>query len=207
MRRLASLAGMLTTGAIAVAVAGAATDTVTIVAGPGIIRWPEGTSLAGRISNNRAGELVKLETKACPSRSFNVAASVRTTAGGAWAAEMRAETKSVVRARWRSARSRQVVVLVRPHLVLGQISRTKFRVFFLLGNAANGKRLLLQWFESKSRVWKPIRTVVFRNSGSAGTPQMPFFATAPSDALLRLTLPRAEAQPCHLAGYSNLLQT
>ena len=31
---------------------------------------------------------------------------------------------------------------------------------------------------------------------------MPFFATAPSDALLRLTLPRAEAQPCHLAGYS-----
>ena len=127
MRRLASLAGMLTTGAIAVAVAGAATDTVTIVAGPGIIRWPEGTSLAGRISNNRAGELVKLETKACPSRSFNVAASVRTTAGGAWAAEMRAETKSVVRARWRSARSRQVVVLVRPHLVLGQISRTKFQ--------------------------------------------------------------------------------
>jgi hypothetical protein len=120
---------------------------------------------------------------------------------------MGAETKTVFRARWRSARSREVVVLVRPSIVLGQISRTKFRVLIRLGSAASGKRLVLQWFESKSRVWKQVRTIVFRNSGSAGSPQMTFSASTPRGALVRLNLPRAEARPCHLGGYSNLLQT
>jgi hypothetical protein len=207
MKRLVSLAGVLTTGAIAVAAAGAGPDTVTIAAHPGIIRWPEGTALAGRVSSGEAGELVRIEGKECPARSFREVAFVRTTAGGTWAAEAGPETKTVLRARWRGALSREVVVLVRPHLVLGQISLTRFRAHLRLGNAANGKRLVLQWFESKSHVWKRIRTVVFRNSGPAGYPQMTISASPPKGALLRLTLPRAEAQPCHLAGYSNLLQT
>ena len=65
-------------------------DTVTIVAGPGI-SLARATSLAGRISNDRAGELRQVEPKACPSRSFNVRLRPR-DCRGAWAAEMRAET-------------------------------------------------------------------------------------------------------------------
>jgi hypothetical protein len=194
-------------GVIAVAAAGAQADAVTIAADPGIVRWPTGTSLAGQVSNGEADELVILEAKECPARSFNTVASIRTTAGGAWAAGVGAETKTVLRARWRSARSREVVVLVRPSIVLGQISRTSFRALIRLGTAANGKRLVLQRFESKSRVWKQVRKVVFRNSGSAGSPQMTFSASTPKGALLRLSLSRAEARPCHLGGYSNLLQT
>ena len=46
-----------------------------------------------------------------------------------------------------------------------------------------------------------------RRQAAQGSPQMTFAATAPKGALLRLTLPRGEAQPCYLAGFSNLLQT
>jgi len=116
VKRLASLAGVLTTVAIAVAAAVAGPDAVTIAAGPGIIRWPEGTQ-------------------------------------------------------------------------------------------ADGNRLVLQRFNRDNRVWSALRTIVFRNSGSPGWPLMKFTAAVPTGATLRLSLPRAQARPCYLGGYSNILQT
>jgi hypothetical protein len=202
-----ALSVLLAAGAIAATAFAAGSGTVTIAADPGIVRWPNAATLAGLVSSGKAGELVNVEAKECPSRSFRTATWARTTAGGAWVAEAGVQTKTVLRARWRGVLSRNVVVLVRPHLVLGQISRQRFRVQLLLGNAANGKRLLLQRFESDNRVWSPVRTIVFRNSGSAGWPQMTFSATVPKGTVLRLTLPRAEARPCYLAGYSNLIRT
>ena len=99
-----------------------------------------------------------------------------------------------------------MVVLARPHLVLGQVSDRLFRAILMLGTNANGKRLLLQWFDRENRVWRIVRTVVFR-SNSPGWPQMSFSATVPKGTLLRLMLPRAEALPCYLAGYSQLFRT
>lgn len=180
---------------------------VTIHAYPSIVRWPDSTSLAGFVSSGRAGKFVAVESKTCGLRSFQTVASVRTTRGGAWVAtEMSVNTKTVFRARWGGVRSREVVVLARPHLVLGQRSPRLFRAILLLGTNANGKRLLVQWFDRENRVWRIVRTVVFR-SNSPGYPQMSFRATVPKRTLLRLMLPRAEARPCYLAGYSNLLRT
>ena len=186
--------------------AAAEPEEVTIAADPGIVRWPTGTSLGGQVSSGKAGELVNIEGKECPSRSFRTLTWVRSTAGGAWTADVGPQTRTVLRARWGDTRSREIVVLVRPHLVLGQISRKLFRAQLLIGIRANGKRLLLQRFDRDDRAWTIVKTFVFKGSNS-GWPQMTLPATVPRGTTLRLVLPRAQARPCYLAGYSNVLTT
>jgi hypothetical protein len=185
---------------------GADAQVITIHAYPSIARLYEGVIVSGTIGSAKTGQRVSLESKTCGARSFQPVASLRTTAGGAWGAEMQADTRTVFRANWSGAQSREVVVLARPHLVLGQMSQRLFRAILQLGTNANGKRLLLQRFDIRDRVWRTVRAIVFRST-SSGWPQMSFPATVPSGTLLRLTLPRAEAGPCYLAGYSNLLRT
>jgi hypothetical protein len=186
--------------------AGAEPERVTIAADPLIARWPSGTSLAGRVSNGKAGEEVKLEAKQCPYRSFDTLAMIQTTDGGAWVAGTDVAGKTTFRARWGETLSDAVVVLARPHLVLSQRSRRQFRAVLLLAAQANGKRLLLQRFDADDRIWSTVRTIAFR-SASTGWPQMTFSANVGRGATLRLTLPRAQAQPCYLGGYSNILTT
>ncbi len=83
-----------------------------------------------------------------------------------------------------------MVVLVRPHLVLGQVSSRLFRAYLTLGRFANGKQLVLQRFGGEDRGWTAVKAFVFR-SPSTGWPQMTFTASVPKGTLLRLTLPRA----------------
>lgn len=204
MRLLALLAVLMVAVSTA---AGAEPAEVTIAADPLIARWPSGTSLEGRVSSGEADEQVKLEAKQCPSRSFATLAVIRTTDAGAWVAGTDVAGMTTFRARWGQTLSREVVVLGRPHLVLSQLSRRQFRAVLLLGTQADAKRLVLQRFERDNRVWRALRTIVFRNTASPGWPQMKFTAAVPKGATLRLVLPRAQAQPCYLGGYSNILQT
>ncbi|HEU0302983.1 MAG TPA: hypothetical protein VFR32_00230 [Gaiellaceae bacterium] len=197
---------LVAAGATAAASFAARADTVTISAHPLVVRWPTGTTLSGFVSSGQARELVNIEAKECPSRSFRTASWTRTTGRGAWEADIGPRTRTVLRARWGDTHSREVVVLVRPHLVLGQISRRLFRAQLLIGIDANGKRLLLQRFDAEGRAWKPVKSFVF-DSPSTGWPQMTFSASVPKGATVRLALPRARAQPCYLGGYSNILTT
>ena len=187
--------------------AGATTETVTITAIPGRLAGPGTTSLSGQVSSAKAGELVTVEAKECPARVFRKVDAVRTTAAGAWSTVASVAARTVFRVRWHGVRSRNLTVLLRPQLVLSQLSRQQFRAEFHLGVAADGKRLQLQRFEA-GRGWRVARTIVFRNrSSNPGWPVMTFRAAAAKGTPLRLSFPPAEAAPCYLAGYSNILTT
>ena len=164
------------------------------------------TQLAGVISSGEAGEPVITEQKTCRQRRLKAGSTVRTTDGGAWSTAGYVSGRTVFRARWRDAHSREVVVLVRPTIVLGQISRRVFRAILQMGVHANGERLALQRFDADQRAWKTVKTFVFESS-STGYPQMTISANVPKGVQLRLALTRAQAQPCFLAGYSNLVGT
>jgi hypothetical protein len=178
-------------------------DGITIQATPLVARWPNwGTSLAGAVSTGAAGQPVVVQQKACGDRGFVVGATPSTAAGGAWSANVVTQGKTVFRAKWHGVISRDVVVLSRPYLVLGQIAQHEFRAILVIGSTVNDKVLRLQRFDSGGRTWKPVKTVRFGSDN-----QMTFRAAVPKGTTLRLMLPRAEARPCYLAGYSNLLRT
>lgn len=207
MTRLGTVCAFATLAGAGVAVAGSAADSVTIAATPPIVssQGPT-TALAGVVSSREAGEPVTVESMSCRARNFEVFARLRTTDGGTWSTVGYVDGRTLFRARWRDTTSPKLVVPVRPRIVLGQISRRLFRVILQLGVHANGKRLALQRFDADERAWKTVKTFVF-TSPSTGWPQMTLSATVPKGAQLRLALPRAQARPCYLAGYSNLLGT
>lgn len=206
MKRGIALCALVTLAAASQAAATGVGDTVTLAVERRVVPSSASVLLTGSVSNGREGEPVTVEAKGCRERAFQAFAPVSTVEGGAWSTTLPVHTRTTFRARWRDARSPQVVLAVRPRIVLGQISQRLFRTQLLIGVHANGKRLLLQRFDANDRIWETVKAFVFK-SPSPGWPQMTVSASVRKGTPVRLTLPRSQAQPCFLAGYSNILTT
>jgi hypothetical protein len=51
-----------------------------------------------------------------------------------------------------------------------------------------------------------MRSVVLTKSGYGGSASATFRAAVPKGTLIQAVLPRSQAPPCYLAGYSNLVR-
>jgi hypothetical protein len=206
---------LIAAGVVAMAVlastAAAASEQVTVSARASVVRLNiPYASLFGSIGSGKAGELVTIEGKECgPHTSFfRSVASARTGEGGGWSTQAFMRVTTVFRATWADATSSEVTVRARASVSLTRHSARRFEVGAGGGVASFWrKRVLIQRYNRGLGTWVKLKSVVLSKSGYAGSASAMFRVILPKRTLIQAVLPRSQAGPCYLAGYSNLVRT
>jgi hypothetical protein len=196
--------------AVAVTPALAGSTEVSIGARNTVLRWGEQATLFGTVSSSEADEKVVIEVKECGQPTFRSLAWAYTQAGGSWALDMGARVSSQFRAVWGTDKSASVGVQQRPsvQVILRPGARSEVSVGGIYPFA--GKRVSLQVFDKKARVWRHVQSVKLTDYGAGGIyvwSSGRFRSKLPKNAQVRGVLSLAQAKPCYLAGYSGIVQT
>lgn len=189
-----------------------ASERVTLAARPSILRSGQPVTVFGTVDSRRAGELVQVQAKECGQRFFRDVASATTGEGGAWSTDFYPGIGASVRAVWNETASAQVRIQQRPLLVLRREFGRRFQVDVSGKTSFWRKRVRVERLARRLGGWVTVKSVALGDSGaSAGDPypssEAEFTASVRKGTLLRAVLPRSQARPCYLAGYSNLLRT
>jgi hypothetical protein len=198
--------------AAAVAVAAAAdaqTTRIAMEARPTKLQATQNVLLIGRIASRAGGETVTLQGKLCGQSSYRNLTAFKTAPGGVFRVEWSVGMNATLRARWRGATSRPVLVRQSPIVQLDQTSANEFEV----GVGSLG----LMWrkrVDIQRRVggrWELVRRVTLTDTaagpGSSGVwTEGHFRLSVPPGTPLRAVLTAAEARPCYLAATSRVLR-
>jgi hypothetical protein len=199
----AAIAAVLASGATT------ATEQVTISAQPSVARWGFPVTVSGSVPSARADDIVTLEAKQCgrPPSIFRAIGTARTDERGAWSLTASPLSNAVLRASWRDAVSPEVTVQVRPSVQLSRRAGRGFHVRVWAAVAFRGKRVVIERYDRRVGTWATVRGVRLTEFVGASARAAKFRAAVPRRSLVRAVLPRSEARPCYLAGYSNLVRT
>jgi hypothetical protein len=196
--------------AVVAATAGAARRAdVTIAAQPLVLGFAERVTLFGTIGTSKEGELVTLLVKECGvPGGYHAVSGTQSGEGGRWTTQLGLRSNSTFRAMWGSAQSAEISVQQRAAVQLLDRGSSTFliRVFGVV--RLDGKRVTIERYDRRTRLWKPIRTIVLGPSEFLGAAEKRGVKLAvPKGTTLRAVLPLAQARPCYLAGYSPLVRT
>jgi hypothetical protein len=121
-----------------------------------------------------------------------------------------ARVSSQVRAAWGDETGRSVNVQQRPYVTaiirLGNRGEVVVQAIYPFW----GKRVSIQVFDKKTRVWNQVQTVKLTEQGGGGGyvwTSGRFRPKVPKNAQMRGVLPPAQAKPCYLAGCSGIVRT
>lgn len=212
MRRLPmvvlTLAALVPSGALA----GAAADSVTMTVRPTLLRANERAAASGIVNDARPDQLVTVQAKPCGETAWRDVAETFTAEGGGWAVDVAPGIGGVLRATSGGATSVPVKVQQRPSVSLVQRPPGTFTIWVNAQRSFWHRRVVLQRFDPGRRNWVDIRSVLLTDSGAPpGVPWVysgteKFRVKVAKRTLLRATLPLAQARPCYLAGYSNMMR-
>jgi hypothetical protein len=210
--KLAAAAAVALAGICALGAGGSTTEAISMTARPLVLRWNDRVMLSGSVASGRDGVTVTVESQPCGEGPWREVGEVSTGAGGSWTTEVSPGITSVLRATAGGATSNTVRVQQRASVSLGQRPPGTFFIFVNAQRPMWHKRVTLQRFDTAKRSWIAIRSVLLTDTGApqgvgwiySGTEK--FKVKVPKRTLLRATLPLAQARPCYLAGYSNLLR-
>ena len=199
------------TAAVAVAAAAdAQSNQIAMEARPTKLQPTQNVFISGRISSRSSGETVTVQGMLCGQSSYRNLTAVKTSAGGVFRLEWAVGMNATLRARWRGATSRPVLVRQSPLLQLDQTSANQFEV----GAGSLGmmwrKRVEIQ--RRTGGRWQLARRVTLTDTatspGSSGVWTSAHFRLAvPRGTQLRAVLTTAEARPCYLGTTSRALTT
>ena len=119
-------------------------------------------------------------------------------------------TTTTFRARWAGDTSAEVTVRQRPYVQVSHRGGRRFDVFVRALSSFWRKQVLIQRYDRRLGTWLKVRSVVLTETAGTGITAVTsasFRASIPRRTLVRAVFPRAQARPCYLAGYSNLLRT
>jgi hypothetical protein len=210
MKPAVTAVGLVAAAFAGLATAGVLADSVTLQPRATILRSGEfSVGVLGQISGGAAGEYVVVKGKECgiPGAFFRGLGGATTLAGGAYEASVFIRTKTTLRAEWRDAKSATVVVTPRAYISLAK-EPDGFRVAVTSEtHSVDGKRATIQRLAGTG--WKQLQTVVLKAQPGyvqyAEKKKLRF--KVPKGTTIRAVLPRSQAGPCYLAGYSKLLRT
>jgi hypothetical protein len=189
---------------------GADQDDITIRTYPSIVNWDQRVIVSGIVTPAKANESVTVQGKECgvPGVFFRSLWGASTNEGGGWEAEFYVRTKTVLRAVSGSDVSPDLTVRVRAAVYLAPMpgKRGRFRVW--VGGVVRlvGKRVVIERFETATRKWRAVQSIVLDERFGAGYKEG-FRIAVPKETTVRALLPLSQAKPCYLAGYSKLVRT
>jgi hypothetical protein len=182
---------------------------VSLSARPAIAPADGPITLGGAISEPKAGELVTVQAKECGiATGFRAVAGAQTAASGAWTVDYRPRSTTIFRAVWKDSASKDVRVLQRAGVQLVPRPGRTFRVAVYGIVPLDGKRVTIERFVPSTRKWLRVQTVVVRSeSYGEYAERSGVRINVPTGTTLRAVLPRGQAKPCYLAGYSPIVRT
>jgi hypothetical protein len=198
--------------ALGLALGGSATETITMSASPTITRASASVTAMGAVGSGRGDQLVTVQSRPCDQTTWRDVAETTTQEGGGWTIAFSPGISGLFRAASAGAESEAVKLQTRPSVSLGQRPPGKFFVTVNAQRQFWHRRVVLQRFDTKKRVWIDVRRILLTETGA--TPGQPWIwsrtdkvrVVVPKGTTMRAVLPLSATRPCYLAGYSNLLR-
>jgi hypothetical protein len=191
---------------------GSVEETISIGARPTVLRWGQTTMITGGVGSGQSHVDIYLEGRTCDKTAWEIVAGPHTDDAGRFTVEIGGGINRFVRARAEGTTSNVILIGQRPSVTLQQRPPGSFRVHVNAMRPLWRKRIALQRYDPSIRNWRDVRSALLSTTGSnPGSPFVwsqteKFRQQIPKGTLLRATLPLAQAKPCYLAGYSNLLR-
>jgi hypothetical protein len=169
----------------------------------------------GSVSSGGADEKVTVQFKQCGLSpvQFRDHAEVLSEVGGGWSLETGVYANGVFRAVSGGDTSNEAQVQKRVDVRLAPSPPRRFVVNVVERMQFWRKQVLIQRFDRKRRKWLLVKKLRLVNTSAAPGSSFVWSTTdefavdVPKGTTIRAVLPLAQARPCHIGGYSNLLVT
>jgi hypothetical protein len=172
--------------------------------------------VSGSVTSGKEHEKVTVQFKQCgvfPAQ-FRDHAEITTHEGGGWSIETGVGANGVFRAVSGGDVSNEVPVQKRADVRLSpERSLRRFAIQVVERASFWRRQVVVQRFDRKTRKWVLVKQLRLENSGAAPGSAFVWSTTdefavdVPKGTTIRAVLPLAQAKPCHIGGYSNLLVT
>lgn len=171
--------------------------------------------VSGSVTSGKEGEKVTVQFKQCglfPTQ-FRDHAEVLTEEGGGFSMETGVGANGVLRALSGGDTSNEVPVQARPDVRLSPRPPKKYEAYVVDQRSFWRRQVLIQRFDRKRGAWVLVKKLRLVNQENAGggvfiwSSTDEFAMKVPKGTTIRAVLPLAQAKPCHIGGYSNLLIT
>jgi hypothetical protein len=162
-------------------------------------------ALSGTVASGRAEEDVTIQINECTFPGWRDSFTTHTDAGGVFNTHAGALVEATFRARWKGSVSPGVTVQTRPGVRLEVNGRNKWAVGVLAQRSFLDRRVQLQRFDRAKARWQTVRTFRLTKKFRIGVSSWTYGYTryrAVRGSQLRAYVPRSQAKPCYLAGFS-----
>ena len=192
-----------------------APSAITIAVRPTIDGRQGPLVVSGSVTSGKKDEKVTIQFKQCglfPAQ-FRDHAEVLTEEGGGFSTETGVGANGVLRAMSGGDTSNEVSVQARPDVRLSPRPPRKYVAYVVEQQSFWRRQVLIQRFDRKRGSWallKKLRLVHQENAGGGvfiWSSTDDFKAAVSRGTTIRAVLPLAQARPCHIGGYSNLVVT
>lgn len=188
---------------------------LTIAVRPAIYGRAGPLTVYGSVSNGKKDEKVTVQFKECGLLpiQFRDHAEVLTEDGGGWSIATGVSANGTFRAVSGGDTSNEASVQARVDVRLAPRPPKRFQVQVVERTSFWRKRAVIQRYDRRAGKWAAVKTLrlesQFAAPGSAFVWSVSdeFALKLPKGTTIRATLPRDQAKPCHIGGYSNLLVT
>lgn len=182
---------------------------LTLAARPQIVVYGGTVTLSGALANKKSGERVDILAQPCGQASPAKVATVTTTSGGAYSAQVQPLKNTVYTVKVKNVTSNPVSVKVRPRLRLGKVAPHRYSLRVWAAQSFAGKSASFQRYSAALRRWVLVRRVVLRANGSGVAPTVISSVTFRSSIRARLrvraVIGQTQVGSCYIAGRSNVI--
>jgi hypothetical protein len=171
--------------------------------------------VSGSVSSGKEHEKVVVQFKQCglfPAQ-FRDHAEITTHEGGGWSIETGVSANGAFRALSGGDTSNEVQVQKRVDIRLAPFPSRRYEVHVVERSQFWRRQILIQRFHRGQQKWLLVKKLLLENTGAAPgsifvwSTTDKFRVDVPKGTTIRAVISLAQAKPCHIGGYSNLLVT
>lgn len=187
-------------------------DSISIAVRP-TIQGRDPLMAYGSLSSGEAGRKVTVQFEQCGLYpiQFRDHAEALTEAGGSWSLETTVGANGTFRAMADGGTSNEITVLARADVRLSPQPLGRYTVNVVARASYWRKHVVIQRYDRARGTWVKVKRLVLDDQSAARsfvwTTTGKFALELPRGTTIRAVLPRDQAKPCHIAGYSTLQRT
>jgi plastocyanin len=194
--------------------AGPPGSVLSLTAAPKLVLYGGQSNLSGRLATGQANQKVDIFAQECGAAAFTKLTTVTTMADGSYTFAVQPRRNTTYESRFRSLKSTQVLLKVRPKVTLRKLAPRRFRVTVLAAESLAGKFVLFQRYSLAQLRWVRVRTVALAAGGTLTTPINPttvskavFRSRIRTRLRVRALLTQAQAGGCYSSSASALIRS
>jgi plastocyanin len=169
------------------------------------------STLSGKLSSAQTGQAVKVLAQACGDTKTTTAATITTTAGGAFAYQPVPAKQTAYSVQVKNLASSAVTVKVKPLLQLSRVGHHRYRLSVSAAESFTGKVATFQRFRPAVKRWVNVKRVTLGAAVAGAAPTMvtsaKFRSGLRAHLRVRASLGPKQVGSCYLAGQSTTIRT